>query len=128
MTEKLQGMRQHYIHLIQKNHTHTYRFGKTISVSMFAAALMFSCAACEVSIYSTCKRISTKLLRNVTMFLGIIYDVLKCDHLKVIRANQEEVHLQGDEGYRDIRVIQSYPSKVYAMESHPILHAPSASS
>ncbi len=88
------------------------RFGKTISVSMFAAALMFSCAGCEVSIYSTCKRISTKLLRNVTMFLGIIYDVLKCEHLKIIRANQEEVHLQGDEGYRDVRIIQSYPSKV----------------
>ena len=89
------------------------RFGKTISVSMFAAALMFSCAGCEVSIYSTCKRISTKLLRNVVMFLGIIYDVLKCDRLKVIRSNQEEVHLQGDEGYKDVRIIQSYPSKVF---------------
>lgn len=88
------------------------RFGKTISVSMFAAALMFACAGCEVSIYSTCKRISTKLLRNVVMFLGIIYDVLRCDHLKVIRSNQEEVHLQGDEGYKDVRIIQSYPSKV----------------
>ena len=50
---------------------------------MFAAALMFSCAGCEVSIYSTCKRISTKLLRNVTMFLGIIYDVLKIPPHKV---------------------------------------------
>ncbi len=73
---------------------------------------MFSCAGCEVSIYSTCKRISTKLLRNVTMFLGIIYDVLKIEPHKIIRANQEEVHLQGDEGYRDVRIIQSYPSKV----------------
>ena len=89
-----------------------HRFGKTISVSMFAAALMFACAGCEVSIYSTCKRISTKLLRNVSMFLGIIYDVLKCQHHRIIRANQEEVHLQGDEGYRDVRIIQSYPSKV----------------
>lgn len=89
-----------------------HRFGKTISVSMFAAAIMFACAGCEVSIYSTCKRISTKLLRNVTMFLGIIYDVLKCEHHRIIRANQEEVHLQGDEGYRDVRIIQSYPSKV----------------
>ncbi len=79
---------------------------------MFAAALMFACAGCEVSIYSTCKRISTKLLRNVSMFLGIIYDVLKCQHHRIIRANQEEVHLQGDEGYRDVRIIQSYPSKV----------------
>jgi hypothetical protein len=30
------------------------RFGKTISVSMFAAAMIFSCDACEISIYSTC--------------------------------------------------------------------------
>jgi hypothetical protein len=45
------------------------RFGKTISVSMFAAALLFSAAAVEVSIYSTCKRISQKLLRNVVKFL-----------------------------------------------------------
>jgi hypothetical protein len=94
--------------------THLTRFGKTISVSMFAAALMFSCAGCEVSIYSTCKRISTKLLRNVVKFLHLVYDVLKCEHLKVIRANQEEVHLQGPEGPQDIRIIQSYPSKASA--------------
>lgn len=31
------------------------RFGKTISISMFAAALMFSCPAVEISIYSTCE-------------------------------------------------------------------------
>lgn len=43
---------------------------------------------CEVSIYSTCKRISTKLLRNVTKFLDLIYEVLKCERLKVIRGNQ----------------------------------------
>ena len=73
---------------------------------MFAAALMFSCAGCEVSIYSMCKHNSTKLLRNVTMFLGIIYDVLKCEHLKIISANQEVVQLQGDKGYRDVRIIQ----------------------
>lgn len=95
------------------------RFGKTISVSMFAAALMFSCAGCEVSIYSTCKRISTKLLRNVTMFLGIIYDVLKCGQYKVLRGNQEEVHIQGNEGPRDVRIIQSYPSKVRACAPQP---------
>ena len=31
------------------------RFGKTISVSMFAAAMLFSCPNLEMSIYSTCK-------------------------------------------------------------------------
>ena len=102
-------------------HNKQSRFGKTISVSMFAAALMFSCAGCEVSIYSTCKRISTKLLRNVVKFLHLIYDVLGCKHHKVIRANQEEVHLQGPEGPQDIRVIQSYPSKVI-MIAMPFSH------
>lgn len=33
------------------------RFGKTVSISMFAAALIFSTPAVECSIYSTCKRI-----------------------------------------------------------------------
>ena len=33
----------------------TNRFGKTISVSMFAAAMMYSCPSLEMSIYSTCK-------------------------------------------------------------------------
>jgi hypothetical protein len=31
------------------------RFGKTISVSMFAAAMLYSCPNLEMSIYSTCK-------------------------------------------------------------------------
>ena len=49
------------------------RFGKTISVSMFAAAMLFACPNMELSIYSTCKRISQKLLRNVMRFLELIY-------------------------------------------------------
>jgi hypothetical protein len=79
---------------------------------MFAAALIFSCSGVELSIYSTCKRISQKLLRNVMKFLELIYEDLKCTRLKVIRANCEEVHLQGPEGTQDVRVVNSYPSKV----------------
>lgn len=70
------------------------RFGKTISVSMFAAALLFSCSGIELSIYSTCKRISQKLLRNVVKFLDLIYDGLGCERMKVIRSNCEEIHIQ----------------------------------
>ena len=44
------------------------RFGKTISVSMFAAAMLYAAPAVELSIYSTCKRISQKLLRGVVKF------------------------------------------------------------
>lgn len=53
------------------------RFGKTISVCLFVAALMFACPSIEISIYSTCKRISCKLLRNCIKYIQIICDVLK---------------------------------------------------
>ena len=61
-----------------------------------------SSARCKVPIYSTCKHMSTELLCNVTMILGIIYDVLQRQPHKVLR-NQEKVLLQGDKGYRDVR-------------------------
>lgn len=88
------------------------RFGKTISVSMFAAAMIFACPSIEISIYSTCKRISQKLLRNVQKFLLIIYDSMKVSKMREMRANMEEVVLQGPDGMGDIRIVNSYPSKV----------------
>lgn len=74
------------------------RFGKTISVSMFAAAMLFSCPNMELSIYSTCKRISQKLLRNIVRFLDIIFVELNVQPYKFVRHNQEEVHVAGNEG------------------------------
>lgn len=91
------------------------RFGKTISVSMFAAAMIYAAPDVEISIYSTCKRISQKLLRNVQKFLSIIYQALKEEPLKVIRSNMEEIVLQGSESKvagMDVRIVNSYPSKV----------------
>lgn len=88
------------------------RFGKTISVSLFAAALIFSCTGCEVSIYSTCKRISQKLLRNVLRFLNIIFDALKIPKYKTMRENCEEIILNGPDGVQDVRIVNSYPSRV----------------
>ena len=41
------------------------RFGKTISVSMFAAAMIFSVPNLECSIYSTCKRIRCAHFSNL---------------------------------------------------------------
>ena len=90
------------------------RFGKTISVSMFAAALMYSAPAMELSIYSTCKRISQKLLRNIMKFLEMIYLELGVPAFKVLRQNSEEVHVAGPEGHGDVRVVNSYPSKIGA--------------
>ena len=91
------------------------RFGKTISVSMFAAALLYSAKGVELSIYSTCKRISQKLLRNVQKFLNLIYDGLKVQPFKEIRCNMEELVLQGPDGTSDVRTVNSYPSKVCAV-------------
>jgi hypothetical protein len=89
------------------------RFGKTISISLFCAALMFACPAVECSIYSTCKRISQKLLRNVCKFLDLIYTEMKVAPFRIIRKNQEELQIYGPEGQGDMRTISSYPSKVH---------------
>jgi hypothetical protein len=44
------------------------RFGKTISVSMFAAAMLFSCPNLEMSIYSTCKVRAVVIRETITEF------------------------------------------------------------
>jgi hypothetical protein len=89
------------------------RFGKTISVSMFCAAMLLSCPGVEISIYSTCKRISQKILRNVQKFAMLIADDDYASlNFGVKRENMEEINLQGPLGNTDIRIINSYPSKV----------------
>ena len=70
------------------------RFGKTISVSMFAAAMLYSTPSLEMSIYSTCKRISQKLLRNVYKFLSLIYAETGAPPMREIRLNFEEIVIQ----------------------------------
>jgi hypothetical protein len=84
------------------------------SVSLFAAALLFSAPAVECSIYSTCKRISQKLLRNVKKFLDLVFVGMDMHPFKVVRSNCEELVLQGPEGKQDLRVVNSYPSKVFS--------------
>lgn len=76
---------------------------------MFAAAMLYSCQAVELSIYSTCRRISQKLLRNVMKFLDLIHEATGTPPYKKIRNNTEEVHLAAPGG---IRILNSYPSKV----------------
>jgi hypothetical protein len=88
------------------------RFGKTISVSMFAAAMLYSAPKLEMSIYSTCKRISQKLLLNVQKFLSLIQKELQATPMKIVRQNMEEIVLLGDNCEQDFRIVNSYPSKV----------------
>ena len=93
------------------------RFGKTISVCLFVAALLYACPSLEISIYSTCKRISQKLLRNCIRFLEIIHDVLREDMPKFIKQTTDEIEIQGTENKYDFRRLNSYPSKVFGAKS-----------
>ncbi len=82
---------------------------------MFCAALLLSCPCVEISIYSTCKRISQKILRNVMKFAGMIADQdMSTINCKILKENSEEIYLQGPLGKTDVRIINSYPSKVTA--------------
>ena len=91
---------------------------------MFAAAMIYSTPALELSIYSTCKRISQKLMRNVTKFLSLIYAELpNSSVMPVLRCNMEEVILQGPEGAQDVRIVNSYPSQVMGLFNNVYTHA-----
>lgn len=80
--------------------------------SMFAAALLLSCPQVEISIYSTCKRISQKILRNVLKFAMIMCDDdLMSLGFSVTRSNMEEIVLRGPIGSIDTRVINSVSFK-----------------
>ena len=89
------------------------RFGKTISVSMFAAAMLYSAPGVEISIYATCKRISQKLLRNVVKFFDLICQSdTKGTAFVGVRSNMEELVVRNTQDPTDVRIINSYPSKV----------------
>jgi hypothetical protein len=63
---------------------------------MFCAAMLLACPGVEISIYSTCKRISQTILRNVQKFaLMIADDEYASLHFAVKRENMEEINLQG---------------------------------
>lgn len=90
------------------------RFGKTISVSMFAAAMLFSAPCVEISIYATCKRISQKLLRNVVKFFDLLCkNNIKGAGFTNVRSNMEELVIRSTQDLTDVRIINSYPSKVF---------------
>lgn len=75
--------------------------------------MLLACPGVEISIYSTCKRISQKILRNVAKFAMMVADGdYKNLNFTVKRENMEEINLQGPLGRTDVRIINSYPSKV----------------
>ena len=69
----------------------------------------------QVNHVFTMQRISQKLLRNIHKFLDLIYLELGTPKMKEIRSNMEEVVIQGGIDEQDIRMVNSYPSKVLCM-------------
>ena len=62
--------------------------------------------------------ISQKILRNVQKFALMIADSdWHTLNFNVKRENMEEINLQGPLGNTDIRIINSYPSKVESRKS-----------
>jgi len=84
--------------------------------------MLFAAPQVEISIYSTCKRISQKLLRNVQKFFMLLCAQDPATQgFRVIRQNMEEVVMGGPDGVSDVRVVNSYPSKVGCpIHSHPL--------
>jgi len=88
------------------------RWGKTYSVAMFVVAVALGVEAVEkpfeISIFSTGRRASQKLLELIYAF------VCKVSGMKemVVKHTVETIWLQGPCGPSDIRKISSYPSKV----------------
>ena len=85
--------------------------------------MLYAAPNLECSIYSTCKRISHKLLRNVANFLDMIYAALGVPPYKVLRANMEELVVQGPDSPQDRRIVNSYPSKVIYLKKRRPRHA-----
>ena len=79
------------------------RFGKTISVSMFAAAMLYSCPNLEMSIYSTCKVRPASLLRAKARLTPAAAHLAEAppERAEVPRAHLHRARLRADEGDPD---------------------------
>jgi hypothetical protein len=88
------------------------RWGKTYSVAMFVVAVALGIEAIEkpfeISIFSTGRRASQKLLELIYAFICKISGMKEM----IIKHTVETIWLQGPNGPGDIRKISSYPSKV----------------
>jgi len=80
------------------------RFGKTVAVGMFVAAMSLVVPQCEQAIFSTGRRASGKLLELVTQLIAQVPGGAE----RVIKSNQETVWVVHPCG--GISKINSYPS------------------
>ena len=81
--------------------------------------MLFSAPGVEISIYATCKRISQKLLRNVVKFFDLLCkNNIKGAGFTNMRSNMEELVIRSTQDLTDVRIINSYPSKVFISHIH----------
>ena len=87
------------------------RFGKTTSVSMFIAALLYVIPDTWISCFSTGQRASTTLLDQAAKFLL----TLPKSKDRILKKNSEQLFVKGVDG-SDIRRFHSFPSSVAGLK------------
>lgn len=87
------------------------RFGKTTSVSMFVAVMLYCVPDTWISVFSTGQRASTTLLDQAARF----FYTLPGAKDRVIKKNQEQFFIRGVDG-SDVRRFHSFPSSVAGLK------------
>jgi len=86
------------------------RFGKTVSVAMFVAALLYAVDDSWISCFSTGQRASTSLLDQAAKFLMTLPDAKN----RIVKKNQEQLFVKGENG--NLRRFHSFPSSVAGLK------------
>ena len=87
------------------------RWGKTTSVAMFVASVLFSVPESWISVYSTGRRASKALSDLVHKMVRRLEEAAGMKKSKVLVNNTEELFYAGDVG-SDVRRLYSYPATV----------------
>jgi hypothetical protein len=87
------------------------RWGKTTSVGIFVASVLFSVPESWISVYSTGRRASKALSDLVYKFVMVLEETAGYTKTRVIVKNTEELFYAGEVG-SDRRQLYSYPATV----------------
>jgi hypothetical protein len=82
------------------------RFGKTIAVAMFVAAILWTQPNVEISVFSTGQRASERMMDSIVEVL----DCFEGFRTRIVKKVQETVKIRGLTDARDIRRINCYPA------------------
>ena len=96
------------------------RCGKTYGVAMTVAALLYAVPSVEISIFSPGKRASKKLLQTIKRFVELLPGIDTAER----SSNEETLWIRGPHGPLDIRLCNSYPSKVQIESFLPLSRTP----